>query len=279
MNVGFNNDTVIEAETRKDFETEPEKIAGALKGVVDIVFLIDVTSGREPCLYAIKSNLNNLAQTIADNLECGVNGPVITLDARYKVCGFRDQECDGDKWFIDFPFVRNIEEVKTHMNHADMYSLGGGDEPESLLDGLYKVGMMPVCDSQEPEDPNKWRKGAMHCVLIFTDATFKNATLPEIAGFGCLEIYNKIADKKLVLFGLVPEWSGYDDLSAWPHSQITYYIKGPAVTNLGEPGPEGDAAQIAAITACNKMSLDKDTFKSFMEILAKAISLRFCKHN
>ena len=38
-------------------------------------------------------------------------------------------------------------------------------------------------------------------------------------------------------------------------------------------------AQIAAITACNKMSLDKDTFKSFMEILAKAISLRFCKHN
>jgi len=279
MNVGFTNDTVIEAETRKDSETEPEKIAGALKGLVDIVFLLDVTGGREPCLNAIKSNLTNFAQTIADNLEGGVNGPVITLDVRYKVCGYRDQSCDGDKWFIEFPFVRNIEEVKTHINHPNMSSYGGGDQPESLLDGLYKVGMMPVCESKEPEDPTKWRKGAMHCVLIFTDATFKNATLPEIEGFGVADIYNKIADKKLVLFGLVPEWSGYDDLSAWPNSQITNYINGPAVANLGKSGPEGDAAGAAAITACRNMSLDKDTFKSFMEILAKAISRRFCKHN
>ena len=242
------------------------------KGRVDIVFLLDVTGSMDKCLAALKTNLANFTQTIGDNLKGGVNDPVITLDARYKVCGYRDQSCDGDKWFIDFPFVRNIDEVKTHMNHADMTACGGGDEPESLLDGLYKVGMMPVSGTQELEDPNKWRRGVRHCILIFSDATFKNATLPEIAGLGAADIFNKIADKKPVLFGLLPEWSGYDDLSAFPHSQITYYIKGPAVTNLGKPGPEGEAAQIAAVTALEKMSVDKDTFKSFIEILGKSLS-------
>ena len=242
------------------------------KGRVDIVFLLDVTGSMDKCLAALKTNLANFTQTIGDNLKGGVNDPVITLDARYKVCGYRDQSCDGDKWFIDFPFVRNIDEVKTHMNHADMTHCGGGDEPESLLDALYKVGMMPLSGIQEPEDPNKWRRGVRHCILIFTDATFKNATLPEIAGFGVQDIYNKIADKKPVLFGLVPAWSGYDDLGAWPNTQFTNYIEGAPVANLGKDGPEGNAAQIAAVTALEKMSVDKDTFSAFIKILGASLS-------
>lgn len=239
---------------------------------VDIVFLLDVTGCRVHFLEALKLQIVDFENAIVDNLKSDLNTLEVNLNARYKVCGFRDQECDGDKWFIEFPFVRNIEEVKTHMNHADMSPCGGGDEPESLLDALYKVGMMPISGAQEPENPNAWRPEVKHCILIISDATFKNATLPEIAGFGVVEIFYKIADKKLVLFGLVPEWSGYDDLSTWPESYFTYYIKGPAVSNLGESGPEGNAAGMAAVKALADIAMDKQKFKFFINILAKDIS-------
>ena len=241
-------------------------------GKVDIVFLLDVTGSMETCLTALKTNLTDFVKSIGDNLKGGVNDPVITLDARYKVCGYRDQSCDGDKWFIDFPFVRNIDEVKTYMNHADMTACGGGDEPESLLDGLYKVGMMPVSGIQEPEDPIKWRRAVRHCILIFSDATFKKATLPEIAGFEVQDIYNKIADKKPVLFGLVPKWDGYDDLTAFPKSKFTYYIEGAAVADLGKDGPKGDAAQRAAVKALEEMSKNNSSFSDFIKLLGADLS-------
>ena len=226
------------------------------KGKGDIVFLLDVTVSMEKCLQAVKDNLITFASTLAGEVEkLGTVSKKIEPDIRYKVCGYRDQSCDGDKWFIDFPFVRNIDEVKTHMNHADMTHCGGGDEPESLLDALYKVGMMPLSGIQEPEDPNKWRRGVRHCILIFTDATFhKRATLPEIKDLDIFAVYEKIITSKIRLFGLVPEWEGYNLLGQFPYARMDYYIKGDLVKKLGEDSPEGAAAQIASADALEKLA-------------------------
>ena len=235
----------------------------------DIVFLLNVTGSMSNSLPSLKIILTNITQKIEQELNKKFRR---SPNVRYKVCGFRDQEFDGDKWFIDLPFVRNIEEVSNHLNHKDMEPFGGTGKATSLLDAIYKIGMMPVNASKTLEDSNKWRKGARAGVLIITDATFKNATLPEIAGFGSDDIFNKLNDKKLSLIGLIPEWSGYDDLGAWPNTQFTNYIEGAPVANLGKDGPEGNAAQIAAVTALEKMSVDKDTFSAFIKILGASLS-------
>jgi len=222
---------------------------------IDIVILLNVTGSMNKSFPLLKISLINFVKKLEEKFEDTV---------RYKICGFRDQESDGDKWFIDFPFVRNIEEVKYNLNHADMDPRGGCGSPDSLLDALYKIGNMPRVlrefDFKAPEDPNKWcalRKFS-RIVVIFSDYIFKNATLPEISGFGCFEIYNKLADKKLVFLGLVPEWIGFYDLSAFPRSQFNYYTKGPAIANLGKPGPEGEAAILVAQQSLEKFLKESD---------------------
>jgi len=222
---------------------------------IDIVILLNVTGSMNKSFPLLKTSLINFVKKLEEKFEDTV---------RYKICGFRDQESDGDKWFIDFPFVRNIEEVKYNLNHADMDPRGGCGSPDSLLDALYKIGNMPRVlrefDFKAPEDPNKWcalRKFS-RIVVIFSDYIFKNATLPEISGFGCFEIYNKLADKKLVFLGLVPEWIGFYDLSAFPRSQFNYYTKGPAIANLGKPGPEGEAAILVAQQSLEKFLKESD---------------------
>ena len=265
----------------------------------DIVFLLNVTESMEKSQQAIKENLITFASTFTMEVKkLRPNYNNFVPDIRYKVCGFRDQEFDGDKWFIDLPFVRNIEEVSNHLNHKDMEPFGGTGKATSLLDAIYKIGMMPVNASKTLEDSNKWRKGGTPCIFIISDSTFKNATLPEISGFGVQDIYYKIADKCLamfglvtdwndmdlnnhlfprirdhipVLFGLVPGWIGYDDLSAWPHSRFNYFIREEEITGLGKAGQEGDAAQLATQQALAKMSLNKNTFKSLIDFLVKQI--------
>jgi len=111
-----------------------------------------------------------------------------------------------------------------------MEPFGGTGKATSLLDAIYKIGMMPVNASKTIEDSNKWRKGVRRCVLIITDATFhKRATLPEIKDLDALEIYEKIWRAKLRLFLHVPEWEGYNLLEGFPYSRTDYYIIGDPV--------------------------------------------------
>lgn len=242
------------------------------KGKVDLVFLLDVSGSMSECLEAVKSNLSSFVDSLGNGLKGGPNDPHISLDVRYKVCGYRDHVYDGDKWLIDHDFVRDINELKKQFSSPDMAANGGGDEPESLIDAIYTLGMMEESGLQENEGAKKWRSGVHHCVLIFTDATYKPATIPEIKGAGVPELYNKIASKKLKLFGMVPQWEGYEELSAFPGTQFTQYIEGPSVANLGKPGPEGEASQIAAVNALKNRAMNKEDFKKFIELLGKSVS-------
>ena len=71
---------------------------------------------------------------------------------------------------------------------------------------------------------------------------------------------------------MVPQWEGYEELSAFPGTQFTQYIEGPAVSSLGKEGPEGEAAQIAAVNALKTRAMNRDDFKKFIELLGKSVS-------
>ena len=57
--------------------------------------------------------------------------------------GYRDieaAESEGLPWIVDNEFVREPSELKAQL--SALQANGGGDEPESLLDTLYKVATM-----------------------------------------------------------------------------------------------------------------------------------------
>ena len=110
------------------------------KGVADIVFMLDITGSMAPCIDALRANI----ETFIDSLSKGEanNAPPIR-DWRAKVVGYRDVEAaqsEGIPWFVDAPFVRDAGELKAQL--SQLRAEGGGDEPESLLDALFKIASM-----------------------------------------------------------------------------------------------------------------------------------------
>ena len=143
---------------------------GKTKGVVDIVFLIDATGSMTSCIDALKRNI----EMFIDRLTAtDANNTCIVQDWRAKVVGYRDFEAD-DKPFEDNAFVRDAAVLKSQLDALG--PAGGGDEPESLLDALFKVTTMGSTGKDAPEDANKWRyrSSAARVVIIFTDASYKD---------------------------------------------------------------------------------------------------------
>ena len=181
------------------------------KGVADIVFLIDVSGSMSPIIDALRRNI----EVFIDSLSSGdANNAAPVKDWRGKVVGYRDI-ADGPRWLEDNPFVRDAAALKAQL--AALRAEGGGDEPESLLDALYKVATMEATPKgSQTEDPNKWRyrSDAARVVIVFTDASFKETMgIPEAKGGGLQDVANVIMGNRIILSIFAPNFEVYDRLS------------------------------------------------------------------
>ncbi|MET0527806.1 MAG: vWA domain-containing protein [Microvirga sp.] len=185
------------------------------KGVADIVFLVDVSGSMSPCIDALRRNI----EAFIDSLSRGdANNAAPVRDWRGKVVGYRDIEAaqgEGLPWIVDHPFVRDAGALKTQL--GTLQANGGGDEPESLLDALYKVASMEaVPKGSQAEDPAKWRyrSDAARVVIVFTDASFKETmSLPEAKGGSLQDVANLVMANRIILSLFAPNFEGYDRLS------------------------------------------------------------------
>jgi len=185
------------------------------KGVADIVFLVDVSGSMAPCIDALRRNI----EAFIDSLSRGdANNAAPVRDWRGKVVGYRDieaAEAEGLPWIIDNPFVRDAGALKAQL--GTLQANGGGDEPESLLDALYKVASMEaVPKGSQTEDPAKWRyrSDAARVVIVFTDASFKETmSLPEAKGGSLQDVANLVMANRIILSLFAPNFEGYDRLS------------------------------------------------------------------
>ena len=181
------------------------------KGVCDIVFLLDATGSMQPAIDDLKSNIKLFFKQLS---AADANGGAVVKDWRARVVGYRDVLVDGE-WYIDNPFTRDPAEIEKQLDA--LKAIGGGDEPESLLDALYKVvkvGSTPKC--AQLEDPTKWRyrSEAARIVIVFSDASFHAKTsLSEASGLDWQEIANLIMQEKIRLSIYAPQMPCYDDLS------------------------------------------------------------------
>ena len=185
------------------------------KGVADVVFLIDVSGSMAPIIDALRKNIEAFVDSLSSG---GANNAAPVRDWRGKVVGYRDIEAassEGLEWIEDHPFVRDTAALKAQL--ASLQAQGGGDEPESLLDALYKVATMEATPKgAQSEDPGKWRyrSDAARVVVVFTDASFKETiSIPEAKGGSLQDVANVVMANRIILSLFAPNFEGYDRLS------------------------------------------------------------------
>lgn len=222
-----------------------------MKGVVDFVFLIDGTGSMDPCMQALKDNIN----VFLDELT-GPQSPV--RDWRGKVVTFRDQEVDGSHWYGDNPFVAN-DGAALKAQLAGLVAAGGGDEPESALDALHRVATMEyTAEGQQELDPTKWRfrSDAARVVIVFSDATYKT-TMSYPAGVGgtAADVITALASNRINLVMYTPNHESWE--------QISHVDK--AEWEAVDPAPNFVEGLKALVT-------DRTKFRKVMVALAKSVS-------
>jgi hypothetical protein len=193
----------------------PPPARAKTKGVADIVFLIDVSGSMKPCIDALRTNI----EAFIDSLSKGeANNTPPVSNWRGKVVGYRDIEAapsEGLPWIVDNPFVRDAAALKAQL--GELRAEGGGDEPESLLDALFKVASMDAAPKgSQSEDPGKWRyrSDAARVVVVFTDASFKETmSIQEAKGGSLQDVANTVMANRVILSLFAPNFEGYDRLS------------------------------------------------------------------
>ena len=228
------------------------------KGVADLVFVVDVTGSMATCIDALRKNI----ETFIDSLSRGDGNTAAPVrDWRGKVVGYRDIESagiDGRPWFVDHPFVRDVAALKAQL--ASLKAEGGGDEPESLLDTLFKVASMPASPKgSQTEDATKWRyrSDAARVVIVFTDASFKETmSIPEARGGSLQDVANVVMANRIILSLFAPNFEGYDRLSQIDKS-------------------EWEVVEFDGLTpqqALEKFTSDPGNFKTTLQQLAASVS-------
>ena len=226
--------------------------------MADIVFLVDVSGSMAPCIDALRKNI----EAFVDTLSRGdANNATPVKDWRGRVVGFRDYEAaisEGLPWLVDNAFVREAGALKTQL--ANLQAAGGGDEPESLLDALYKVATMEAtAKGSQSEDPEKWRyrSDAARVVVVFTDAPFKETmSIQEGKGGSLQDVANVVMANRIILSIFAPNFEGYDRLSQIDKSEweVVEY--------------EGMNAQ----EALQKFTADPVNFRTTLKQLAASVS-------
>lgn len=179
-----------------------------VKGVVDIVFLIDVTGSMTPCIDALKDNIQAFVTSLTAK---DANGTQLVQNWRAAAMGYRDIRMDGSNWFEGNDFVSSVEDLRGQL--AGLHASGGGDEPESLLDALYKVAAMPATEKGHQGLPGQWRyrSDAMRAIVTFSDASFP-MELVEPTGGTINDVMNKLEETRTVLTMFAPEMACYEEL-------------------------------------------------------------------
>ena len=241
--------------------TDEQIVRGSrVKGVVDLVFVIDATGSMAPCIDAVKRNIQGFMATIGTSGEgANANSGGRVIDWRVRVVGYRDAVCD-EEWLIQNPFVRTTEEV--HKQLDALHAEGGGDEPESLLEAIYAVATLAESDRGAVEDPMRWRhrRQAARIVVVLTDASFHPEMTGGVADGGAVtDVQNAVLNARSYLRGFVPDMDCYVDLESIDRADLQRIrfdnkVKGGAALAL-----EG-------------WSRDQASFTRVMDALAKSIS-------
>lgn len=231
------------------------ELAKKVRGVVDIVFLVDVTGSMQPCIDALKNHIGTFIDTLSVK-DANHSNPI--RDWRARVVGYRDHRDNPDNWLEQHPFVADAAALRAQL--SSLTASGGGDEPESLLDALYVVAKWPQSD-RGASDVGKWRyrSEATRVVVVFTDASFHAVmTIPEAkGGVLCDDVMNPLIASRVILTVFAPDLACHHELTMLNKSVYECI-----------PVPDGTTPQ----RALEQFTGSAEGFKKTMAQLAMSVS-------
>jgi hypothetical protein len=225
-----------------------------VKGIADIVFLLDATGSMGPCINAVKQNIKTFVQTCTTPTP---NGGTVVKDWRAKVVGYRDLDYTDVPAMVDNPFVNTVAELESQLNA--LTADGGGDEPETLLEALYMLANMPATASDEPLRPDAWRhvNAGRRFVIVFTDAPFKEPLrLPKDATLDTVIL--SLMTAKIVLHMFAPATLGRFGTLEEVDKALWHKV----------PVNSGETAQ----KALEDYTSDQSKFEKIIQLLAKTMT-------
>ena len=215
-----------------------------LKGVVDIIFLLDVTGSMGPAIVELGKNMINFVNSIDKNL---------VSDFKVKIASFGDFETDSED--IKFNLNRNFtdDSQQIYNDFLDVIELikkkGGHDLPESSLDALHKT----IQEGFSSDWSERTR-----VVVLFSDAVSKELQKDTIA-------IDLPAEEKLQMLAQILN-----------DNRVRTYIYAPNDTNmitLSQLCSEYLVYNAIDENGTNPVeALRKLDFKEEMKILAKVVS-------
>lgn len=228
-----------------------------VKGVADLVILIDATGSMRACIDSIKKSL----LAFINEITTGGQSPIV--DWRGRIIGYRDHKTDGEQWLVDNPFASNDPEALLAQLTSLNAKLGGGDGPESLLQALDTILGWGVAETGAVATPYEWRasRDAKRVILLFTDALYHDEDIQQTTNHTSLsmKITSMIQDMNVELLFVAPAvddfQSQYEVLESAPFAYHCVKLKRPwskSLQNIAEH--EGE-------------------FQKVMEAMAKTITL------
>ncbi len=228
------------------------------KGVVDIVFVIDVSGSMQESINDLAANIATFVDSLVHPADANDAAPV--KDWRAKVFAYRDVLDSKAEAFVDNPFVRDALALRAQLQSLD--AKGGGDEPESALDALFKVATMGTTDRDAPEDASKWRyrSAAARVAILFTDASCHlSMSIPEAKGGTMLDLFNVLMSNRIILSIFAPDMPCWDDLSQVQRSEYM-------------PIAYDKSRRDGAVIALKEFTKDQANFKNTLKQLAASVS-------
>lgn len=180
-----------------------------VRGIADIVFLIDVTASMQPALNGLKANLNKFV----DLLDGKLTKDQAKIQWRAKVIGYRDVEVDGANWWVDNEFVDKVDDLKNQI--SSLTADGGGDIPENTLDALLIAAKK-----------TQWGDKRHKFIILFTDAPTKQKidrkNLEQGEKDDVKYLMQILAQNRIKLVLIAPDDNAgiYKTLSSIPKSKI-----------------------------------------------------------
>jgi hypothetical protein len=178
-----------------------------IKGVADLVILIDATGSMRTCIDSIKKSLS----AFINEMTTGGQSPI--TDWRCRVVGYRDHLTDGDQWIVNNPFVSNDSEALIAQVTSLKAKLGGGDGPESLLQALDTILGWGIAETGTAATPYEWRasRDAKRVILLFTDALYHDENIQQATNHTSLSetIVTIIKDMNVELLFVAPAPDDY----------------------------------------------------------------------
>ena len=249
-------------------------------GCRDLVVLIDVTMSMKPCMEALKKNISFLIETLENQKD--PNGETRFPNWRVMIAGYRDAVANPSNWFVQFPFTNDVSQLRANLSHPDMECKGGGDEPESLLDALYKLTVdMPQTGEQDEPDGLKWRLNlepvlCRKVIVFFTDASYKPVTaIPP--GKTVIDIVDKMENDRIKVICICPQAPCYEKLGGNSDQfEYTFYSETPYI-NLGNGDtPEAKRDSVDSVKKLEEVcgsNGESNQFKVICEIVARAATV------